>query len=648
MTASFSYPNIVLWNKGPLAEKSLRIINEQDFPMKELLGGLGIERSPLVPSFGTTDTHEIRSRQDLFRFLAQNPRLCKEIEGISHQPIPTEGAEWLEYYDQEHNPHWQNVLRVMDGLEKKKGVLPSRLLSFLAALQEKAGEETAEKELGQAIAKELSKVTLIEGVATYRWDSSSNELDDDLGDEFFHVHGYRSFSSSLARFKMPSQRSWRKLDLLTLCLGWLKHKAWYLRKVWKKNSILRNMAISNLPDYYKSVLITVANRFLKQINLRDMLKVLLDDKDAEARVTLHFTYGKEGLTMRIVSVEPIAIGGDCIYFRHDGFEGFSTKQQREIQQAMVKVQDALGNTKEKALESEMRSLILKADKTFFEERAVPSPEFDLYYRWFAVEEALSSPAFMDQAARASAHRNFFYGQMDVLREVVFLVKRMKEAAKSRNASFCYGEFNEEGQGVQMEGVLPMHLAAKEVPVPISGIEKINGFPVGFLGKNGGGKSTAELTLAVDIYLTQSGLPVLGVKGARFAITPMKTLSLIFVERAVTGSTCEKLLAKMEKTLEHLERSSGCGTTVIADEIGSGTDPDEVLELAQNFLVKVAKSGASFVFSTQIRGLAQFAENSLGAKCYQFGRDHQIQPGIGNPDPVGLARERGFTRLLSRE
>ena len=53
------YPEVALWNMD-VENKKLKIINKNDFPLDDILEGIGVRHSDLVNSFGITDKEEIK------------------------------------------------------------------------------------------------------------------------------------------------------------------------------------------------------------------------------------------------------------------------------------------------------------------------------------------------------------------------------------------------------------------------------------------------------------------------------------------------------------------------------------------------------------------------------------------------------------
>ncbi len=66
---SVSYPkDFTLWDLDVPKDDRVRIVNEQDFPLNDLLSSLGLSDSPLRPSFGTANYGELLGRSGVVAF----------------------------------------------------------------------------------------------------------------------------------------------------------------------------------------------------------------------------------------------------------------------------------------------------------------------------------------------------------------------------------------------------------------------------------------------------------------------------------------------------------------------------------------------------------------------------------------------------
>lgn len=128
------------------------------------------------------------------------------------------------------------------------------------------------------------------------------------------------------------------------------------------------------------------------------------------------------------------------------------------------------------------------------------------------------------------------------------------------------------------------------------------------GPNAGGKSVSLKTVAVIQYMMQCGLlPSL------YSNSHMGIFSNLFIdigdEQSMENdlSTYSSHLANMKFFLQNANKK----TLILADEMGSGTEPQIGASLAQSILQKLGQSGCFGVITTHYQNLKIFAENEEG-------------------------------------
>lgn len=128
------------------------------------------------------------------------------------------------------------------------------------------------------------------------------------------------------------------------------------------------------------------------------------------------------------------------------------------------------------------------------------------------------------------------------------------------------------------------------------------------GPNAGGKSISLKTVGTVQYMMQCGmLPTL------YSNSHMGVFSNIFIdigdEQSMENdlSTYSSHLANMKFFLQHANKN----TLVLADEMGSGTEPQIGAALAQAILEQLGHSGCFGVITTHYQNLKIFAENEEG-------------------------------------
>ena len=166
------------------------------------------------------------------------------------------------------------------------------------------------------------------------------------------------------------------------------------------------------------------------------------------------------------------------------------------------------------------------------------------------------------------------------------------------------------------------------------------------GPNAGGKSVCLKTVAVVQYMMQCGmLPTL------YSNSHMGIFNGIFIdigdEQSIENdlSTYSSHLANMKYFLLHADRK----TLVLADEMGSGTEPQIGGALAQSILTDLGKSGCMGVVTTHYQNLKTFAESEPGFVngAMLYDRQHlrpTFQLSIGNPGSsfaLEIARNTGL-------
>ena len=128
------------------------------------------------------------------------------------------------------------------------------------------------------------------------------------------------------------------------------------------------------------------------------------------------------------------------------------------------------------------------------------------------------------------------------------------------------------------------------------------------GPNAGGKSVSLKTVATVQYMMQCGLlPTL------YSNSHMGIFSNIFIDIGDEQSM-ENDLSTYSSHLTNMKfflQKANPKTLILADEMGSGTEPQIGAALAQSILEKLGKSGCFGVITTHYQNLKVFAENEDG-------------------------------------
>ncbi|MDE7160595.1 MAG: Smr/MutS family protein [Muribaculaceae bacterium] len=152
------------------------------------------------------------------------------------------------------------------------------------------------------------------------------------------------------------------------------------------------------------------------------------------------------------------------------------------------------------------------------------------------------------------------------------------------------------------------------------------------GPNAGGKSVCLKTVGIVQYMTQCGLLPTLYSNSHIGVFD-NILVDIGDEQSIENdlSTYSSHLRNMKYFMAH----SGPATLVLADEMGSGTEPQIGGALAQAILMRLARSGCMGIVTTHYQNLKTFAEDTdgfvNGAMLYD--RQHlrpTFQLSVGSP------------------
>ncbi len=274
---------------------------------------------------------------------------------------------------------------------------------------------------------------------------------------------------------------------------------------------------------------------------------------------------------------------------------------------------------------------------------IDSSRADSEGKWVYLSNLYKHPALHESVVALQKHRDFFIDRLTELKDIASLITSIEQAAEKSAIPLCMPELLDEAEEiVAFDQIYPTHLLSRKDKIfPIKNLPGINGRMVAFTGTHGGGKTVASLSIPVNIYLLQSGLPVFG---SGFRANMKRALGMVFLERG-DGSTCEMILAKLTNILKATKIYAPHEFIVVIDELGVGTQEESGLQLGKDVLEELRKKGVSTLFSTQILELARHAQENLDAYCFKVDKDHAMAPGISGGDMGALREKSGFNSLI---
>ena len=166
------------------------------------------------------------------------------------------------------------------------------------------------------------------------------------------------------------------------------------------------------------------------------------------------------------------------------------------------------------------------------------------------------------------------------------------------------------------------------------------------GPNAGGKTVTLKTVGLTALAAQCGLPVPAAAGTRLPVFA-RIMAAVGDEQDLLQdrSTFSGRLQRLREAWE----STGPGSLVLVDELGSGTDPEEGAALAIALLEALLAEGGLAVLTTHLTPLAAAALESEGAWCAAMefdpesgGPTFRLRPGApGGSEALSLARRLGL-------
>lgn len=649
----------------------LTIINKDDFPEKAVLEGMGILGHSLRAGFGNCDTAEARDRQDVMRFLSAHPELWDRFKSLRNAPsLPTTEEGFQSYYDpqQAHTPFWMQVRAFLDAVQPIDQ-LPKRLRVFTETLQSFLNLEADDREMGKVIGEMLESTAVLEGVVEIDCHTLGTALDrlkqklagDEKEKDFkptsvlsiketrtLEFHGHRTFSYALSEARKKRYPDWFEQQ-------WNPWR-WIAGGIWKRILDFQNkrldakayepMVINSSAEVVDDVIEAFVALLTQDVKVLELCRTSLT-------FTVHFSFGNyldktDGLRFRITNVRQTKSADASFSFSFARFAGYSPKRMETIMNAQAKMRENLQQVHSSAADARLRATLLEVDAQLFNQTTnALSPRTDTEHKWKVLNNLYFTDDLQPTYQAVDSLREFCREHMTRLLDMCDLLTKCVVKAKEFKSTLSFPEIVD-GTGeniVEFEELIPMHLGevlkSKKV-VPINGLPSINGTMIGLTGTHGGGKTVTEHTLVANIYLAQSGLPILG---RRLRLNCKSHLGLVFIEGVSGQSVCQLLIRKTANVFKGIEGVDGKNVILVLDELGSATQERDGMQVALQVLEALDKRKVSLLFSTQIMDVAVEAEKRFGAKCFMVDENHRLKPGIGNGDINRLVKRSGLGRYI---
>ncbi|MEX0681768.1 MAG: endonuclease MutS2 [Balneolales bacterium] len=128
------------------------------------------------------------------------------------------------------------------------------------------------------------------------------------------------------------------------------------------------------------------------------------------------------------------------------------------------------------------------------------------------------------------------------------------------------------------------------------------------GPNAGGKSVTLKTFGLALVLTQCGIPIPALEGAK-----LPCIDMLFIDMGDEQSIDNDLstFSSRLKWMRDVMAQAGPNSWILMDEAGSGTDPDEGTALVKAFLEILSAKGVRCIITTHHGALKIFAHETDG-------------------------------------
>lgn len=677
------FPKINFWDR---ASERITIINPGDFWKKELFSKLRLKESSYTDSMGASNRSEVLERQQTMKLLHENPELRKFVKSNINVDIPVNGQDFLDEFNPNKlmTPFIKKLKLFVSLLEKANTQNPlmgkiAKLFSFLNENIEQF--KKTESDFGGIMGQEIEKASKLHGRTTFLVTEDSIENEGGSTDEGF---GYRHFSFKLSenfRILLNSKSTfwqdnyfWYIVLLLVSIIVFPIGIAILIHNRKFRRAALEPMIIEEVPEeveddikeFLEKVLIhepfkarekAMAEKGKRSRNLPEFLS-FRECKSGTTYIEVYYNYDKNGLHIRILRVYSKTEGGRYDHYvspvYDSDFAGYSASYVKMVKEKS----EQLAEDATSQVAGYDRTLVLLnyihelRPRLLSEDIDIASPKTDSEYKYYTVTEAINLPHIKESYMKVMEHRDFVHDFLTELGCMAELLESVLKCSEEWNIPVEYPTILPDGEHViGFETIYPIHLIGRKASdnsivkstdlVPINSLPPLNGQLVGLTGSNGGGKTSTLSELTYLIYLAQSGLPVFG---TNVKLNVKTTIGLVFNTRA-EGSQLQNFLFKAKNVLREIAKTSPNSAVVFLDELGSGAQHEDGIELGKKILKALHQSGVSTIYNTQIPEVASYSEKELNALCFQFTPDHQVRKGIGVGNASFLAKQVGIDKFF---
>ncbi|MEK7103400.1 MAG: hypothetical protein AAB870_03585, partial [Patescibacteria group bacterium] len=299
------YPKgLCFWNKNIAKNERLELVNAGDFPIEEILKSLGIADHSFRKSFGITNIKEIRSRQELVRFLLKEDGFREFLGTVqwqlrSFKELPRETSKFHYQFQDGKSAYWKLISTIERTLKpfvgKKDTPEKFNILHdfFLKSRTLADFEDIFVKDMNGF----LGTVTHVEGYVDFRKDPKGRDLELAMcsGGPNPLIWGYKHFAVPIEKIRESLQvPQWiedsRSLEQL--------HVTTVIEKLFEiAETLLIRRAMK--PAVIRSIPKEIMDR------LQDTLQCAINEigfGSSDIIFRLHFEYSKDGLKARVENV----------------------------------------------------------------------------------------------------------------------------------------------------------------------------------------------------------------------------------------------------------------------------------------------------------------------------------------------------------